>query len=346
MDRSMTRRTTAAVIALTLPFLLSGCDTPDASEVLLQGPHLTIVSEQRHFANWATGGQTNYRVVRVKVNGRTVADADLSLPLFPADHPCHSPFYAIHDLRMLPNESALVLMTQNDRLCGQAQLARLSVVEGRLKVERMDVSRVVSARGAVSRGQARGVDSETFGDADGDGVSRPDALRNVRATWTSVTQRVATAEEAPHHAVAIDLSSLHLSDLGPGDVLRFVDTSPVALVLFDGGGDPAHRRVQFRAVNAVNGQELDQVTIAPACYSLNARAARILGEADIANGSPEELMSDHESGDEAQQRHASAIANALAGLYDVKPTIAWRPTERRLRVDLDGLLVRRPHCDA
>lgn len=167
-----------------LTSLCVACAAPDASTQIGVGAEgLEIVSELHHYKR-TEGDTAYYRTIRLRLGNRDIDLKDVSGQLFPERNACASSFYRMSDLRFSPSGAVLSLfapsLPDNYSICGKAQLVKLSVVDSKLNVERIDLSSVIDGEPSI-RNRRAGVDEIYFGDPSRVGYGYPSHDAQVQA---------------------------------------------------------------------------------------------------------------------------------------------------------------------
>lgn len=265
-------------------FILSACSNGDSVEIVWRSSKMEVISTRYHYGT--ESGRQYWRRLSLKVNGSEIQDREISEKLFPKTSPCFSPFYGVSDVRPLKDEAVLALLSIHESTCGEAQLVRLSVERGKLRVQHIELS-------PFSKGRS-GAEAASFEDVH-PRVSAPDtpyldvqlaAQRDMQTEWVAVQVREETADNqfVQKRTIAIRLADLSLHDLGPGELLRFVDDNSVALMTDDAERRTAQAHVQYRAVRPIDSAVLDRVDLHLACFALTdpEKQDRLLSDLDRA----------------------------------------------------------------
>lgn len=257
------------------------CATPDASTQIGVGTGgLEIVSDLHHYKR-TEGDATYYRTIRLRLGHRDIDFRDVSNQLFPERNACASSFYRMSDIRLSPGGVALALfapsLPDNYSICGKAQLVRLSVVDSKLKVERIDLSSVIDGEPSI-RNRRAGVDEIYFGDPNrgGYGYSSRDAQVQAqidsKEPWLLVPLRSAKAKgqrgDPPRDTVAINLRDLSIHNLGAGEVSLYEENNSIALMSVRNDRYASVPYVQFKAVKLADGSMLDSVNMPLGQYTV------------------------------------------------------------------------------
>ncbi len=252
-------------LALAALLMLTGCSMEDFSssqKTLRSADGFSIVSEQRSYANPSTGMSTHHGEYHFRINGKRVDPDILGAALFPEKSRCHSPFYRVSDLRLLPDNAVLAIFSITNAQCelGNIVMARISAREGKLGVERLliadDTARIINGTFIVRRGDAL---SRT---------SNEHAPRLIEQSDQNLPQIFLEAEplgdgERLTRMIRLDLGSLAQIDLGKGSVMRFVGAD--SLLMLDIPWQNKRPVAKVRLVRVSDGQTLAFQSLRIAC---------------------------------------------------------------------------------
>ena len=255
-------------VLLFSTFLLNACGHRDSEDSVWRSSKMEVISTLTRYGT--ESGPQHRRRLSLKVNGWGVTDKEISEKLFQRGGRCFSPFYRISDVRPLKDESVLALLAVSESACGEAQLVRLSVERGQLRVQHIDLSSFSNGRSGVEAIHFEDVHSRP---------SVPDftyldyqlaAQRDTQLEWVVVPVRQETTDNqlGQKRTIAIRLADVSLHDLGQGELIRFLDDNSVALMSHDAERGTAQAHVQFRAMRPINGVVLDRIDLRVACFAL------------------------------------------------------------------------------
>lgn len=278
--------------------------------VLRKENGFSVISEQHKYAR--EGGVTEFGVIQFKLNGRTINNEVISKALFPESSRCHSSFYEINDIRLLPDNAVLALMSNKGSYCetGDSYLAKISSVNNRLHVQRIPV---------VIAGEERGVDGFPFyrkmTEGYGTGFSGNEDRLAVQRGAEERTVGVSTAGkvDAPSRMVLIDLHSLESVDMGEGEIDRFVEGDSIALMrqLIR---QETTQGVEFKAVRVSDGATVDRARYPCNCFRAVGPAAK-----DKAGGELWGLLREEQANAELARRlSGAAVAKVDSGRVDAQ----------------------------
>lgn len=258
------------LVIVVLSFFVVGCDISSSdsevqypSVVLREEQGFSVISEQHTYYR-TTGSVVEYGAFQFKLNGALIEEEVVSNALFPSTSNCRSPFYTIHDIRLLSNNSVLALMSTTNPNCdtGRIYLAKISPNKNQLQVERIPI---------VVADKERGLESLMFyrsmPDGYGYGYEGHDDRLAVQRKLGEKTAGVLTAWDrgTPSHMILIDLETLKQIDMGEGTIDRFVENEEIALIRQRTGSD-ASRGIQFKAVRSVDGEVIDHAQYLDNCF--------------------------------------------------------------------------------
>ncbi len=264
---------TAALLFIML--IVAGCDIPFSeppittkTKVLRNENGFAVISEQ-HAHRHEGGGVTEYGMYSFKINGRTVDNEVIAKLLFPDSIVnCHSSLYAIDDIRLLPDNSVLALMSQSQSGCnlGQRFVARIYVHDksGRIMATRIPLDVDGLEVGASA-------DVGLFYRFKPDGFSYGYESNDERLEVLMQPNGIVGVATSSGETFLFDLETIRMVNVGKGKVLRFEENNKVALLH---SHDREANTSTFRAVRVADGSTLDSRSYRADCYRPASEAAR------------------------------------------------------------------------
>jgi len=260
---------TRLLATLSAAAVLGGCTPPLPREpytIMRKSGEFSIISEQHRTEKieWAS----YYFRIGVDLFGSET----VSKQLFPDTDQCHSPYYGIRDIRLLPDGAALALLSATNVWCkfGGVHLARIDVTPfGQLRARRIPVP------------EGYKIYSTVFG--------RPDRNRLAYGYQSHDARLAIQANEAPppvvlevlrgdslesEGAIAIVFSpdDFKMVDLGEGQVLRALDADTVLMRQIESRSPPS--TIVFKQVRIQSGETVSSVSLKPSGYRPASQEAR------------------------------------------------------------------------
>lgn len=278
------------VVVMLLLCSLGACSdrNPNPTVLLLDTEHLSVISEQITYSNSWEGGSGIYHEGKFhfRLDGKEVKPERLAAALFPKDSRCHNPFYSVGDLRLLSDNSVLVLMHADNSYCqeGRNHLARITAENGQLRVVRLPIigGDTGFENSYFYRPLANGNHAKVF-----DSHEERLAIQGHVDAMPVILETTMRGWEFPH-IISVDLASLTQHDLGPGTIEGFVDNGSIVLIrnnsdrIVDGVS-------QFTAVRVGNGEVLDKIEYWLKCFRSNDETSSSNAESYFRNEEVERL---------------------------------------------------------
>lgn len=253
------------LLALATLLALTGCSMEDFSsnlKTLRSTGGFSIVSEQRSYANASTGMSSHYGEYHFRINGKRVDPDILGAALFPEKSPCHSPFYRVSDVRLLPDNAVLAMFSITNARCelGDIVMARISARNGKLGVERLpiagDTARIINGTFILRRGDAPSRTSNEH---------EPRLAEQADPSLPQIFLETEPLGDGERHTrmIRLDLGSLAQIDLGQGSVMRFVGAD--TLLMLDIPWQNKRPVAKVRLVRVSDGQTLAFQSLRIAC---------------------------------------------------------------------------------
>lgn len=257
-------------VVLLLVILQSGCDSffTDSAKryptvVLRNQDGFSVVSEQVTYSQ-ETGSTVELGAFFFKLNGREIGNETISNSLFPEDSDCRSPFYTIWDIRLLPHNSVLALMSVTNPVCdiGRTFLVEISPGEKQLQVRRIPI-RIGGTEQQIDHNFFHRETPEGFRY----GYERHEERLAIQRSSQSKAVGIVTSESqiAPQHMVMINLDTLSQTDMGEGAVDRLVAGGSIALMR-QAIGEGTSQGVEFKAVQIDDGKVVDHALFSNGCF--------------------------------------------------------------------------------
>lgn len=276
----------------TIAFAVAGCTSRGSDDLVYNGRGLTVISELRY--HLSESGDQPTRSIKLRTHGFAVDEEVLSQRLFPQSHPCHSHAWRISDVRVLQDGSVLALFRRSDNSCGGSQLVRLSTDNIRLTALRIDVPALLGLQPSDVElsgqfGNPYATPMYTYADEQ----TELEAQKSYEPVWTTLQVQLTHLEPGANstslqlRTIAIDRRDAQLYDLGPGALIRFEGTIPVALISADRRNDTRQPRIHFKAIAVPSRKTLGHADIRLACYRIGEDAARSLTQTAFPREKPE-----------------------------------------------------------
>lgn len=255
--------------AISRPFLilcctamLGACTPPHPREpftVLHEKNGFSIISEQ-HSSEGKDWANYYFRI------GSNLHDSEtVSKRLFADTDECYNPFYAIWDLRLLPNGGALALLSSSNSHCrfGHTHLAAVDLDPfGQLRVRRI----ALPSDHTLQNNVFKRPDRQGLGYGYMSHQERLLIQASENAFPVVLETLISKPQQETEGAIAISLAmgEFTLTDLGEGRVLRAPDDDSVLMMQVDRARPP--QSIIFKQVRIRSGEITASVKIKPSDY--------------------------------------------------------------------------------
>lgn len=253
---------TRLFLILSCTAMLGACTPRHPREpftVLHEKSGLSIISEQ-HSSEGKEWANYYFRI------GSKLYDSEVvSKRLFADTDDCYYPFYAIWDVRLLPNGGALALLSSSNSHCryGHAHLAAVDLDPfGQLRVRRIALPSDYTLQNNVfKRPDRQGL---------GYGYMSHQERLLIQASESAFPVVLETLISKPQQeaegtiAISFPLGEFTLTDLGEGRVLRAPDDDSVLMMQLDRARPP--QSIIFKQVQIRSGETMSSVKIKPSDY--------------------------------------------------------------------------------